>query len=64
MRNVLGCHTRVSTGLGELSTTCDFGVYNSIVIQSKIGTLKSINDLFITADSLTENQRLIQSLRS
>ena len=54
MRNVLGCHTRVSTQ----STTChcsqaneyelwwrwrkcgDFGLYNSIVIQSQIGTLK------------------------
>ena len=43
-------------------TSVSYGGYNSIVIQSQIGALKSINDQFITANSLAENKRPIQSL--
>ena len=46
----------------------DFGLYNSIVIQSQIGTLnkyKRPNSLDYRRLTLTENQRpIIQSLRS
>ena len=81
LRNVLGCHTRVSTQWRVVNDPsqanecelrwkwrkcADFGLFKTIVIQSQIGTLKKYKRPIhsITADSLTENQRPMQSPRS